>query len=270
MPDDNRFNDELEVAVAAATQAGTLLRDFFESDNFTVDEKQLQGEGQGLVTQADLESEKLIIERIKKAFPEHQFLAEESVADQETENHDFLWVIDPLDGTNNFAHHIPHFAVSIAFYHEGKSRVGVIYDPMRNDLFTTVKGQGARHNGKPVSVNNHSTLTQTMLAVGFYYDRGDMMKQTLASIEKIFEQNVHGIRRMGTAALDLVQVGLGRFGGYFEYTLSPWDFAAAQLFVEEAGGTVTTCDGEPLPLQKSSVLASNSLLHESILNLVKR
>ena len=119
------------------------------------------------------------------------------------------------------------------------------------------------------SVDIHS-LENTMIAVGFYYDRGEMMKATLNAVEALFQKKIHGIRRFGTAALDLVQVGLGRFGGYFEYELSPWDFAAARLFVEEAGGTVSNCKGNPLPLQKSSVLATNSTLHPQILEIVSK
>ena len=109
-----------------------------------------------------------------------------------------------------------------------------------------------------------------MIAVGFYYDRGPMMRATLKAIEELFQQNIHGIRRFGTAALDLVQVGLGRFGGFFEYELSPWDFAAARLFLEEAGGRITTCTGQELPLEKTSVLASNGLIHDSMLAIVSK
>ena len=184
-------------------------------------------------------------------------------------------MIDPLDGTNNFAHGIPHFAVSVAYYREGKPQCGVIIDLCRNDTFTAELGAGAfwfKPDGTKIraSVNQHASFEDTMIAVGFYYDRGPMMQATLAAIHDLFEQDIHGIRRFGAAALDLVYVGLGRFGGFFEFTLSPWDFAAAALFVREAGGTVTTCLGEPLPLDKSSVLATNGLLHEPTKSVVSK
>ena len=179
-------------------------------------------------------------------------------------------MIDPLDGTNNFANGIPHFAVCAAYYRSGVAHCGVILDPMRGDLFTVEQGQGAYWNQERVHVCQSDQLNQTMLAVGFYYDRGPMMQATLKAIEELFQQNIHGIRRFGTAALDLVQVGLGRFGGVFEYELSPWDFAAARLFVEEAGGKITTCQGQRLPLEKTSVLATNGLLHDLMLPIVKK
>jgi myo-inositol-1(or 4)-monophosphatase len=175
-----------------------------------------------------------------------------------------------LDGTNNFAHGIPHFAVSVAYYQNGNAMSGAILDPMRGDLFIAEKGQGAYWNGNKIQVCESKSLEQTMIAVGFYYDRGPMMRATLKAIEELFQQNIHGIRRFGTAALDLVQVGLGRFGGFFEYELSPWDFAAARLFLEEAGGRITTCTGQELPLEKTSVLASNGLIHDSMLAIVSK
>ena len=184
-------------------------------------------------------------------------------------------MIDPLDGTNNFAHGIPHFAVSVAYYREGKPQCGVIIDLCRNDTFTAELGAGAfwfKPDGTKIraSVNQHASFEDTMIAVGFYYDRGPMMQATLAATEELFQQNIHGIRRFGTAALDLVQVGIGGFGGYFEYKLSPWDFAAARLFVTEAGGMMTTCSGDPLGLNVSTVLATNSRLHELMLPIVKK
>ena len=260
------FENELEVAIKAAQEAGKLLKSHFDSNSFAVVDKNQAGENQGLVTQADIEAEDLIKKIISSHFPEHAFLAEES----DPQTGDELWVIDPLDGTNNFAHLIPHFAVSIAYCVQEVTKVGVVLDPIRNDLFVAVEGQGAYHNDRRASVNSQTNLDQTMLAVGFYYDRSEMMRRTLATIDLLFQQNIHGIRRMGTAALDIVQVGLGRFGGYFEYTLSPWDFAAARLFVEEAGGKITDCEGKPLQLKKTSVLAANPYIHEKMLTLVRQ
>ena len=258
---------ELTVAINAARQAEQILSSYFaDLASAEIRTKYTNEEFQGVVTKADIEAERAIIKEIQKALPNHHFLAEEEHT--QTLQCEHLWVIDPLDGTNNFAHGIPHFAVSIAYYRKGNAECGVILNPTTGDLFTTQHGHGSYWNANPVSVNKHQSLENTMIAVGFYYDRGAMMKATLNAVEALFHKQIHGIRRFGTAALDLVQVGLGRFGGYFEYELSPWDFAAARLFVEEAGGTVTNCLGDPLALEKSSVLATNSTLHPQILEIV--
>ena len=267
-------SQHLEVAHAAATAAGEILKKHFtkhaeHGQNISLDNTDKQS--WDLLTVADVEAEKAIISMIKQTFPDHDYLAEESANDASDESHhDHLWIIDPLDGTNNFAHGIPHFAVSIAYYENSKPVLGVIHNPISNDWYVAGQGRGAWHNSVQAHVSQHQQLSQTMVGVGFYYDRGEMMLATLAAVNELFEQQIHGIRRMGTAALDLVHVGLGRFGGYFEYKLSPWDFAAGILFVEEAGGKVTDCSGESLPLAKSTILATNTLLHDDILQIVKR
>jgi len=253
------------VAINAAKAGGEITSRYFaDLASAGVVGKASGDQSEGLVTKADIESEQAIVSCIRNSFPDHHFLGEEKHSDSvHSEN---LWIIDPLDGTNNFAHGIPHFAVSVAYFRNGRAHCGAILNPATGELFTAVQGGGAfvtlAGNQTPVRVNSHQRLDQTIVATGFYYDRGAMMKATLAAINDLFEQNIHGIRRFGAAALDLVYVGQGRFGGFFEFTLSPWDFAAAALFVREAGGTVTTCLGEPLPLDKSSVLATNGLLHE--------
>jgi myo-inositol-1(or 4)-monophosphatase len=144
-----------------------------------------------------------------------------------------------------------------------------VLNPARGDLFTAVAGEGAHYNGKRASVSPAGQLSEVLVGVGFYYDRGAMMEATLAAVGDLFRRQIHGIRRMGTAALDLCQVGVGWYGGFFEYQLSPWDFAAGRLFVEEAGGRVTTGRGDALPLSKISVCASNGKLHEAMLEIVR-
>lgn len=263
------MTDSLELATArTAAAAGAEIATAYFRDlaNAKIKTKTTNQQYQGIVTQADVEAEQAIIEQIRKVFPDHDFLAEEEHAAPTIADH--LWIIDPIDGTNNFAHGIPHYAISVAYYRNGTPEVGCILNPEMGDCFWTQRGRGAWHNGQPASVNLHSELPETMLAVGFYYDRGAMMRATLDAMETLFRENIHGIRRMGTAALDIVQVALGRFGGYFEYELSPWDFAAARLFLEEAGGKITTCKGDPLPLEKTSVLATNTLLHQRMLDIV--
>jgi len=260
---------ELHVARTAAKSGADIAKKYFRNLSTAGAENKTDASGyQGIVTQADLEAESAIIATIREYFPKHQFMAEEGYTDQISAEH--LWIIDPIDGTNNFAHGIPHYAISVAYYKRGIAQCGCVLAPETRDEFIAMEGDGAWHNGQRISVNQHRTLSETMLAVGFYYDRGAMMRATFAAIEECFQHDIHGIRRMGTAALDIVQVGLGRFGGYFEYQLSPWDFAAARLFLEEAGGKATTCAGEPLPLLKTSLLASNGPLHEPLLEIVRK
>jgi myo-inositol-1(or 4)-monophosphatase len=262
-------SQELTTALAAANAGAVIVSKYFANlASAGIQNKSANQQYQGMVTRADVESEAAIVHEISKTFPNHTFLAEEEHAGSSHAEH--LWIIDPLDGTNNFAHGIPHFAVSVAYYQNGQPQCGVVLNPSTGDVFTAQRGRGAWWNGNRANVNQHASFSETMIAVGFYYDRGAMMRATLAAIEEFFEANVHGIRRFGTAALDIVQVGLGRFGGYFEFKLSPWDFAAARLFLEEAGGKITTCSGDELPLEQTTILASNGRLHEPMLEIVRK
>ncbi len=279
-----RFQAAFRMGGAAA---GILLRHFSSHvpGAATTTKAGVTG-AEGLVTVADLEAERAILEIVRSEFPADGILAEESghtVGDRDGHSgndggpngdlggeSEFTWVIDPLDGTNNFAHGIPQFSISIACCRNGRPALGIVIDPIRDDWFVAVQGQGAWHNGKRVHVSRSQSLAQSMVGVGFYYDRGAMMRATLQSIGQIFEANVLGVRRFGSAALDLVNVGLGRFGGYFEYTLSPWDFAAGMLFVTEAGGRVSDCRLETLTLKRTSVLATNGLLHDVLGGIVSR
>lgn len=254
---------EFQIAQAAADAGAARLMQTFGRD-LTVRSKG----GVDLVSDADIASEKIIVELIREAFPDDEILGEEGHAADVTAPR--LWVVDPLDGTTNYAHGIPHFAVSIAFYEQGQPRCGVVFNPARGDRFTVIAGDGAYHNGQRATVSPAARMDEVLIGVGFYYDRGAMMEATLAAIHDCFKQQIHGVRRFGTAALDLCQVGLGWYGAFFEYQLSPWDFAAGRLFLEEAGGRVTTGRGEPLPLEKTSVLASNGKLHDAMLEIVRR
>ncbi len=241
--------------------------------------------GADLVSEADLSAERAILDVFRDRHPEHLVLAEESFASMSVtvwDEADHLWIVDPLDGTTNYLHNIPHFAVSVACYERGVPVCGVVLNPARGDLYFAAQGGGAWHCGgefvdrhsssadaRRLAVAMSTSLSEVLVGVGFYYDRGRMMEATLDAIRDIFRQQVHGIRRFGTAALDLCHVAEGWYGGFFEYQLSPWDFAAGRLIVEEAGGKVTNCAGTPLPIEKSSVLASNGPLHELLLDVVK-
>lgn len=255
------MQSEFEVAKRAAEAGGAVIAHAYER-GVAIRSKAVSD----LVTDADLESEQAIAHVIREAFPDHAILGEETFRDDATSEH--LWIVDPLDGTTNFAHGIPHFAVSIAYYHRGEPVCGVITNPITQDWYTAVQGEGAFANGERVQVTEADALGDVLIGVGFYYDRGAMMEATLAAVRDLFHQQIHGIRRFGTASLDLVQVGMGRYAAFFEFQLSPWDFAAGRLFVTEAGGRVTTCEGKPLPLTKTSVLASNDSLHDAVLRIV--
>ena len=253
---------EFDTAVSAAREAGDILLSYFRA-SVNVREKGIAD----LVTDADVAAERCIASRISAAFPGHAILGEEEQAGDT--GAEYLWVVDPLDGTTNFAHGLPHFAVSIALLHLGQPQLGVVWNPARGDLYTARLGGGAFHNGRRLQVNREATMDQSLIGTGFYYDRGAMMEATLGAIGDCFRQNIHGIRRFGTAALDLAHVADGLYGAFFEFQLSPWDFAAGQLLVTEAGGRVTDCAGAALPLRKSTILASNGLLHDQMLSIVK-
>jgi len=254
----------LQVAFEAAEAGARVVMDYFERGVLM----RQKSDAFDLVSDADLHSEQAIAKTILAGFPDHAILGEEentgSIAAKD------LWIIDPLDGTNNFAHRIPHFAVSIAYYRDGEAVCGVVVNPVHNDWYWASRGSGAFHNGRRLAVNGQERLDQTMVGVGFYYDRGAMMEATLKSIHDFFKQQIHGVRRFGAAALDLCQVADGLFGVFFEYQLSPWDFAASRLILEEAGGKISDGRGDVLQLAKSSVLASNTLLHPAALEIVRR
>ncbi|MCO8124021.1 inositol monophosphatase [Stieleria sp. TO1_6] len=253
----------LDVAKSAAAAGGHVLKRYWRDGVELRDKSANGGKTYDLVSDADLESQAVVAGVISEAFPDHELMGEEDLVGDTTAEH--LWVIDPLDGTNNFAHHIPHFAVSVAYYRNQRPAVGVVLNPISGDLYTATFGGGAFHNDAPIKVSGAPSLSNAIVGCGFYYDRGEMMRSTLAAVEEFFSHDIHGIRRFGGAALDLCAVASGMFGAFFEYKLSPWDFAAGQLILTEAGGTITDGRGQPLGLVQSSIAASNSTLHDAVL-----
>ena len=220
------------------------------------------------VTQADLDSEREIVNHLRTHYPSHAFISEESHSDRADATD--LWIIDPLDGTSNFMHGIPQFAISIAYYHRSQPGLGIVCNPITQDCYVAVRGQGAWHNGIQQFVNTAKQIDEAMIVCGFYYDRGRMMEATLDTIGDFFRNRIHGMRRFGAAALDLCNVGCGQYGLFFEYKLHPWDFAAGQLFLTEAGGKATDCDNEQLPLHRtSSICATNGHLHSQALEIIQ-
>ncbi|MFW5959892.1 MAG: inositol monophosphatase family protein [Chitinivibrionales bacterium] len=226
-----------------------------------------KGVPQNAVTKADTEAERAIVEMIHSEFPDDEVLGEE-FSPGNTGRHKRVWIIDPLDGTNNYANGIPQYAVSIAYAEEGDVKIGVIYDPERDELFSAVKGMGARLNSKEISVSGKGGNAEALIATGFYYDRGEVMEQTLKTVRVLFDNGIRGIRRMGSAALDLAWTGCGRFDAYFEYQLSVWDYAAGILIVKEAGGVCMDVSGRDLSLESGGVIASNRNLSEWIKHVV--
>ncbi|HEY6394963.1 MAG TPA: inositol monophosphatase family protein [Candidatus Binataceae bacterium] len=218
-----------------------------------------------LVTEADKESEAAVIEVIARAFPAHAILAEESGAGANLSEH--RWIIDPLDGTTNFAHAFPQFCVSIAYERRGVMQAAVVYDALKKECFTAHRGRGARLNGKPIHVSKIDTLAAALLSTGFPYDRRERRRYYL-SFWEAFMMRVQGVRRVGSAALDLCYVAAGRTDGFWEFGLKAWDVAAGALIVEEAGGSVTNMDGSPLDLNGAQILATNKRLHNQMIETI--
>lgn len=219
-----------------------------------------------LVTEADRLSEALIIKRIRSRYPEHGILAEESA---ETGNGSpFRWIIDPLDGTTNYAHGYPVFCVSIALECEGTIRLGAVYNPMMNELFIAERGKGAFLNGRRLTVSRTAELSRSLLATGFPYDLREDRNNNINYFEAM-AMNAQAVRRAGSAAFDLACLAAGRFDGFWELKLMPWDMAAGCLLVQEAGGIVTDLFGGSFSLSSPHLLASNGLIHTEMSRLLR-
>jgi len=218
-----------------------------------------------LVTEADHEAEAAVLGILQRAFPAHAMLAEESGASFQGSEH--RWIIDPLDGTTNFAHGYPQFCVSIAYERHGRIQLAVILDALKKECFVARRGKGARLNGRPIRVTGTGTLGTALLATGFPYDRRARRRFYL-SFWEAFMMRVQGVRRTGSAALDLAYVACGRTDGFWEFGLRPWDVAAGALIVEEAGGRVTNMDATPLELSRGQIVASNGAIHRAMLETI--
>jgi myo-inositol-1(or 4)-monophosphatase len=253
----------LNFAVQTAREAGRVLAEKFG--------RALQVSHKGeidLVTEADLAAERLIVERIRSYHPRHSILAEEAGEVENIAGADpsFKWIVDPLDGTTNYAHGYPFFCVSIALEHEGRVVVGVVYDPLRDELFAAEQGAGVTLNGRRVRVSEVAELNRALVCTGFPYDvRG---RERFARHFSAFILRAQSVRRDGAAALDLAYVACGRFEAFYEDGLRPWDVAAGKLLVEEAGGRVTRYDDTPLDIYRSPLAASNGLVHEEVLRVL--
>ena len=256
------WKEHLETAVRAAREAGRIQLEAFDKPH-TVDFK---GET-NLVTEVDRACEEVIFGFLRDAFPSHDFLLEESVT-QRTDS-PFLWVVDPLDGTTNYTHCYPHFCCSIALQHEEKTVLGVVYDPVRGELFTTLAGSGAFLNGRRIRTSDEDQLIRCLIATGFPNEIRTARDKNLRKFARILLL-VRSLRRSGSAALDLCYVAAGRLDGYWILTLAPWDQAAGILMVEEAGGCVTDPAGNPTHLHSKALVASNGRIQDQLLALLSR
>jgi len=251
----------LEVAVAAAKEAGRVQKRYFSHS------LQIEYKGEiNPVTEVDRACERVILKKLRKAFPDHDILTEETPFEEK--GSPWKWIIDPLDGTSNYIHGYPCFCVSIALEIKGKMSLGVVYDPNLRELFHVIKGYGAYLNGKRISVSRSDNLDKSLLGTGFPYDiRED--PDFYLSFFRAFMVRSLALRRPGSAVLDLCYVAAGRFDGFWEMKLYPWDMAAGCLLITEAGGRLTDFQGGPHSLHSRETLASNGLIHEQMLEVMK-
>ncbi|MCS7214993.1 MAG: inositol monophosphatase family protein [Thermodesulfovibrio sp.] len=257
------MKDFLSVAIEAAKKAEKIIKERIGTiSNKDVTQKSISD----YVTEVDFHSEKIIIEHIKKHFPNHQIMAEESSNDYKKT--DYLWIVDPLDGTTNFIHGFPMFAVSIAMMYKGELILGVVHDPIRDETFYAEKGNGAFLNGKKIKVSSIEEQNLFLIATGFPFRK----KQNIDTYVKIFREllySVSDLRRAGAAAIDLAYVACGRVDGFFEFSLSPWDIAAGVILIKEAGGVVSDFEGDNNYLESGNIIAGNRVTHSFLLEKIK-
>jgi myo-inositol-1(or 4)-monophosphatase len=253
------YSELTQCAIDAARKAGKVLKQGYGTA-FKISNKVGKN---NLVTEYDHAAEKIIIDMIRERFPEHRILAEESGYSGNEDQHQILWVIDPLDGTVNFAHAIPIFSVSIAAVKNGEILCGVVYHPILDELFVAELGKGATMNGEKISVSKTENFDNAMLVTGFPYNVNQNPCGCIDHFVEIIKKGI-SIRRLGSAALDLAYVAAGRFDGFWEVNLNPWDVAAGVLLVREAGGRVTQYNNVDYWIDNQSILSSNGNIHEDI------
>jgi len=252
----------LDVAAELAHAAGDVLRHYASRD------KQVEFKGKSnLVTVADRESEALIVREIRRRYPAHSILAEESGISGAAA--DACWIIDPLDGTTNYAHQFPVYSVSIGFELHGILECGVVFDPVRDETFRAARGKGAWLNDQPIAVSCVGKLAEGLLLTGFPYDFRERADEALA-LFRAFLVRSQAVRRAGSAALDLCYVAAGRSDGFWELGLNPWDTAAGTIVLEEAGGRASDFSGNDFTIRGTAILASNGLIHDEMLDAIER
>jgi myo-inositol-1(or 4)-monophosphatase len=261
---DDLLNSFLRTAVTAARLAGDIiLKNLGRLSPGDIQTKQAFD----FVTRVDRWSESVIMQTIREKFPHHRFLMEEGLKQEETD--DYRWIIDPLDGTTNYIHGYPIFSVSIALEYKKEAIVGVVFDPIKDELFHCVKGRGAFLNNRPIHVSDIDKLENSLVATGFPFRKKEMIDHYLDAFKGIFFV-VGDLRRAGSAAIDLAYVASGRIEGFFELNLSPWDIAAGSLLITEAGGIITDFGGGNKYLSTGNIAAGNEFIHSEILKVIMR
>ncbi len=250
-----------QVGIKAVCDGAKVLKDHFGK----LDAVSKKG-AIDLVTEADIKSEAAIIETIAHAFPDHAILAEESGSRKGSGGR---WIIDPLDGTTNFAHNLPLFCVSVAFAEQDAISAGFVMAPLLGELFVGVKGAGAQFNGAPISVSTTAKLADSLLVTGFPYDQQDLFDELIARFGRCLTAS-QGVRRLGSAALDLCYVACGRFEGFWEQHLKPWDTAAGFLIAQEAGARTTLFSGAPYDIDADEIVSTNGIIHDDLLNILEQ
>lgn len=251
----------LEVAKEAAFEAGRVhMHSFCKAK--TIETK---SNDYDLVTNVDKQAEEVILSVIKGHYPEHGFLAEEGGVGGNPDS-DYLWIIDPLDGTTNYAHNFPHFCSSVGLYYKGKPYVGVVYDAFKEEMFFAAEGIGAFMNGIAIQVSSTSDLSRSLLATGFPYDKDSVLEENLGYFKKFLKKAT--VRRPGAAALDLCYLACGRLDGFWELNLKPWDVAASHCIILQAGGKVTNFNSEEFDYNIKNIVASNANIHQEIMDVI--
>lgn len=249
------------VGIEAAYSGAKILRDQFGHISRIAQKGTFD-----LVTEADTASEKKIIQIIRKAFPDHAILAEESGVNHG--NAECQWIIDPLDGTTNYAHQLPIFSIAIALAVQGEIALGLVLNPMDGELFTAITGKGAALNGKPIRVTSTAVVHQSLLVTGFPYDFSKIVEPVMQRF-CVCQNASQGVRRLGSAALDICYVACGRFDAFWEQNLKPWDKAAAAVIATEAGAVITDFSNRPFALDQKEILVSNGAIHQEMLSLLE-
>tara|TARA_B100000700_G_scaffold316012_1_gene404851 strand:- start:266 stop:1066 length:801 start_codon:yes stop_codon:yes gene_type:complete len=251
-----------DFAIETAKSSGEILMTYFNS-KYAIKKKS----SVDLVTKADIESENNIIDSIKKNFPEHGIIAEES--NLINHNSEFKWIIDPLDGTTNFVHSLPIFAISIALQYKNQTVLGVVYNPAYNKCFWAIKNHGAYENKTKISVSKTDNLIDSLLVTGFPYNHNKSWDKSFELFHEFYSKT-QGIRRLGAASLDFCFVAMGRFEGFYEFNLKPWDVCAGDLICREAGGKTSDWAGNEMPFSGSNIIASNNFIHKKILEVINQ
>ena len=256
------MNDLLKNTLLRAIHAGAdLLRHYFEG-TFEIQSKDSLN---NLVTEVDKKAEEAIIEVIRAEFPEHFILSEE--AGEMSTGSEYKWIIDPIDGTVNFAHGIPICCISIGLEHNGVMMLGAVFNPFMNELFFAERGKGAFLNNRPLKVSNNNQMESACLVTGFPYRWVEVHMDPISVFERFIRMGLP-VRRLGSAAIDLCWVAAGRFDGFWEYNLNPWDIAAGYLIIEEAGGRISNFNGDPYSVYDKQTLATNGKIHEAMLKII--